>query len=356
LTVGGLLMGFGIESSSHIYGLIQHICEAFEIVTSDGSLVRATKDENPELFYALPWSYGTIGFLVAAELKIVPCNHYVHLHYYPFRNRAEFIKKFESESITEKSDFVEGLVYSENDAVIMTGKMTNNIVNSKYNPINFWYKPWFYEHVRGFLKTGEHDEYIPLRDYYHRHTRSIFWELAEIIPFGNHPLFRLLFGWALPPKISLLKLTQTKGLKRLYDANHVIQDMLIPINALDKSLSVFHEQFRVYPLWLCPMKVVKTPFRGMVNPPGGKDEMFVDIGAYGVPGIKPFKTVEAHRAVEKYVKDARGFQALYADTHMTRDEFEKMFDMQLYNKMRKKYDCEKAFPYVYDKVSRQARE
>lgn len=36
-------MGTGVESSSHIYGLFQHICVAYEIVLSDGSVVTATE-------------------------------------------------------------------------------------------------------------------------------------------------------------------------------------------------------------------------------------------------------------------------------------------------------------------------
>lgn len=35
-------MGTGIESSSHIYGLFQHTCVAYELVLADGSLVRCT--------------------------------------------------------------------------------------------------------------------------------------------------------------------------------------------------------------------------------------------------------------------------------------------------------------------------
>lgn len=49
------------------------------------------------------------------------------------------------------------------------------------------------------------------------------------------------------------------------------------------------------------------------------------------------------------------FQMLYADTYMTRSEFREMFDHELYDKMRKKYDCCDAFPEVYDKVCRSAR-
>ncbi|NYT47464.1 MAG: FAD-binding oxidoreductase, partial [Candidatus Methanofishera endochildressiae] len=63
LTVGGLINGFGIEASSHKYGLFQYICESLEIVTADGELVKCSKDENSELYYAIPWSYGSLGFL-----------------------------------------------------------------------------------------------------------------------------------------------------------------------------------------------------------------------------------------------------------------------------------------------------
>lgn len=35
---------------------------------------------------------------------------------------------------------------------------------------------------------------------------------------------------------------------------------------------------------------------------------------------------------------------------MTREEFEEMFDLTLYEKVRKKYSAEGAFPHLYDKV------
>lgn len=79
LTVGGLVMGTGVESSSHIYGLFQHICVSFELVLSDGSLVTCSSNDNSDLFYAVPWSYGTLGFLTSAEIKIVPATKLVYL-------------------------------------------------------------------------------------------------------------------------------------------------------------------------------------------------------------------------------------------------------------------------------------
>ena len=49
------------------------------------------------------------------------------------------------------------------------------------------------------------------------------------------------------------------------------------------------------------------------------------------------------------------FQMMYADSYMTKEEFEEMFDHTLYYEMRQKYDCLKAFPNVYEKVSKAAR-
>lgn len=40
-------MGVGIESSSHLYGLFQHCCKSFELVTADGSLVKCSKVTRP---------------------------------------------------------------------------------------------------------------------------------------------------------------------------------------------------------------------------------------------------------------------------------------------------------------------
>ena len=52
-------------------------------------------------------------------------------------------------------------------------------------------------------------------------------------------------GWLMPPKISLLKLTQGKTIQRLYEKFNVVQDMLVPMSCLDRALKCFHEEFKV---------------------------------------------------------------------------------------------------------------
>ena len=57
LTIGGLVMGGGIESTSHKHGLFHHQCTEFEVVTADGNVVTANKYNNIYLFHALPMRY-----------------------------------------------------------------------------------------------------------------------------------------------------------------------------------------------------------------------------------------------------------------------------------------------------------
>ncbi|XP_071850419.1 delta(24)-sterol reductase-like [Apostichopus japonicus] len=354
LTVGGMVMGVGIESSSHKHGLFQHICEAFEVVLGNGDVVKCSKEENADLFHSIPWSYGTLCFLVSVDIRIVPIQSYVRLEYRPTKTRQQTVQVFKEQTCKEDgNDFVEGLMFGENEAVVMTGTLTEDVEADKINKIGNFYKPWFYKHVEGIMKTGYCVEYIPLRDYYHRHSRSIFWEMQDIIPFGNHPIFRYLFGWLLPIKISLLKLTQTKTLRELYKKRHIVQDMLVPLDDFEDALKCFHQEIKMYPLWICPFKLPANP--GMVHPHSNQEELYVDIGAYGNPGTADFHYSDTVRRIEKFVRDRHGFQMLYADCFMTREEFRVMFDHSLYDKVRKDLQCEDAFPEVYDKICQSAR-
>ena len=61
--------------------------------------------------------------------------------------------------------------------------------------------------------------------------------------------------------------------------------------------------------------------------------------------------------MEKFCADRKGYAALYSETQLTREEFDNMFSSLLgaYEKVRKDLQCEKAFPHVYQKVSKLGR-
>eukprot|EP00007_Cunea_sp_BSH-02190019_P006986 CAMPEP_0174235998 /NCGR_PEP_ID=MMETSP0417-20130205/5268_1 /TAXON_ID=242541 /ORGANISM="Mayorella sp, Strain BSH-02190019" /LENGTH=524 /DNA_ID=CAMNT_0015314585 /DNA_START=228 /DNA_END=1802 /DNA_ORIENTATION=- len=355
LTVGGLIAGYGVEGSSHKYGLFCDLVEWYEVVIADGSVVECTREQNAELFHSLPWSYGSLGFITAVRLRIRPVKPWVHLQYHPTNTWEEMVSKFEEFTMCENApEFVEAILYDTERGVLMTGEYADQPEYSKINSIGWWFKPWFYKHVESFC-GNDHvaDEYIPVRQYYHRHTRSIFWELELIVPFGNSAWFRYLLGWLLPPKVAFLKLTQGELVRKYYEEQHVVQDLLVPLTELKSSLEMCHEIFEVYPIWLAAHKLFRTG--GMLKPGDEyKDwEMYVDVGIWNVPKAKDFDGRESVRRMERWALEHRTYQTLYADTYMSREEFWRMFSGDLYHKLRKQYNAEGVFMDVYDKVCRQ---
>lgn len=161
----------------------------------------------------------------------------------------------------------------------------------------------------------------------------------------------------MPVKVSLLKLTQTETVKRLYEQNQIIQDLLVPTSSMEHCLKLFDRLLNVYPIWLCPFRLTDEP--GMVHAREGlKTDMYVDIGIYGVPKVKRgrFHGEKTTRKVEDIVAKVNGYQMLYADTYRTRSEFREMFDHHLYDRQRKELKCEQAFPEVYDKINKNVRD
>ncbi|GBP95150.1 Delta(24)-sterol reductase [Eumeta japonica] len=424
LTVGGMVMGTGVESSSHIYGLFQHICLEYELVLADGSVVKCSKhhlefagylyfpptyskvivgslkwpqrtdyrytsfrlwlrqwtqnkflhlvygllafttiistamqfsvlvpillstpicstfdsdrvyafdvksshdDENADLFYSVPWSHGTLGFLTSVVMKVVPAKKYVRLEYHTHFSLSALVKHFTRESINQKHQFIEGFLFSIDSGVVMLGDMADEVgQDGKLNSIGDSSAEWFFKQVEKHMKKKLDKpvvEYIPLREYYHRHTKSLVWELervgwfpppmdtpnlnritsaldnlldtisdgGNIVPFGNHPLFRHTLGWLMPPEVSLLKLTQFEAITTLYERCHVIQDMLLSVDKMEEAIQFFHREFQVYPVWLCPFKLYNRP--GLLKVDTSKDwEMFVDIGVYGIPKAEAYQT------------------------------------------------------------------
>lgn len=376
LTVGGLINGYGIEGSSHIYGLFSDTVVAYEVVLADGRLVRATKDnEFSDLFYAIPWSQGTLGLLVAAEIKLIPIKEYMRVTYMPVRGNLRELAQAYIDSFAPRDgdqskvpDFVEGMIYNPTEAVHMTGryaskeeaKQKGNVINS----VGWWFKPWFYQHAQTALKRGEFVEYIPTRDYYHRHTRCLYWEGKLILPFADQWWFRWTMGWAMPPKVSFLKATQGEAIRNYYHEMHVIQDMLVPLYKVADALEFQHSEMEIYPIWLCPHRLFKLPVKTTVYPEPGFEEahrqgdtefaqMYTDVGIYYTPACvfrgEAFDGAEAVRRMENWLIENHGFQPQYAVSELNERDFWRMFDASLYNSCREKYRAVGTFMSVYYK-------
>ena len=111
------------------------------MVLSNGELVNCSKDENSDLFYSIPWSHGTLGFLTAVKIPLIPAKIYVKVEYYPSDSVHEAKQLLQSPG----HDFVEGIMFGPKRFVVMFGNMVDEgeAEAGRVNYINRWYKPWF---------------------------------------------------------------------------------------------------------------------------------------------------------------------------------------------------------------------
>lgn len=184
------------------------------------------------------------------------------------------------------------------------------------------------------------------------------------------------------------------------------QDILVPIPEMTRVLQECADILKTWPVWICPHKTHRVGFlakkekeieKKEMNEKSEKSEkkekseksekrqkkkeremrqmkkesemkkenmndwdMFVDLGYYNTPlpvqqGI-PFDALSATHQMEQLLLQVNGYQALYAVNTLTPSDFEKMFDLSLYRKMREQYGCQDVFIDVYDKIKMQKKE
>jgi delta24-sterol reductase len=345
VTIGGAAIAVGMTTHSHRVGLIQENVLSYEVVLGSGEVVTATKDENADLFYALPWSHGTLGFVTKMVVRIVKAKEYVSLTYTPIRGRAQYTKIFRevseraamapdaslgedevyltdtaqkgakkpaassgrsksppaakdpSQSITsaDAHDFIEMTIISPDLAVLVTGSFADR-GDAPLVRQGQWWQQWWYRRVTDMGTAGtEQTEVMPLRDYLLRHNRSIFWVAADMVTVGNDAWFRFLLGWLMPPKPSFLKYTTTPAVRKMNFTHLVFQDITFPLSALEESLEVTDKLFDMYPLLVYPCRLydhergdegqgqLRKPPKAECLP-GTNFSLIFDLGIYGVPG------------------------------------------------------------------------
>jgi FAD/FMN-containing dehydrogenase len=96
-TVGavGYTLGGGMGWLARKYGMAIDSVRAFEVVTAAGTVVRASKDENADLFWGLQGSGGSLGIVTAMEIDLYPVAAvYGGNLYYPAAMAKEVITRY----------------------------------------------------------------------------------------------------------------------------------------------------------------------------------------------------------------------------------------------------------------------
>lgn len=366
ITVGGAIMGASLESSSHLFGQFNDSCLEYEVLLGDGSIIIVNRESHSDLFYGLSSSYGTLGIILLAKIQLAPAHPWVHLHYHKFSNLHEMrslLQKLCSQELPP--DYIDGLIFSEKEGVIMSGYKIDQPKNKKTYLLSSW-KPWFYVHAK-----EAKEEVIPLLDYLFRYDRGAFWmgsylthlkSLWQYVtkikcshsftekqklpsPFLNR-LLPLFFGKFLG-STSLYKALH-KIPEEWFHTHFIVQDFYI---SLEKALPFIEKALHntnISPLWICPIKSTKTP--QIFAPHKQESPLLVDIGVYGAPFGK--KNAQEHtKDLEALAQEIDARKMLYAATYYTEEIFWNIYDKKKYDILRERYHTNQRFLSIKTKIS-----
>lgn len=360
ITVGGAAMGVGIESSSHQFGQFNDTIEWCEIVLGNGELIRCSRQENSDLFDALPGSYGTLGIATRFCIRVMPAKPYVHL-------RTIATNKL----IWEPATYQDGVAQGPGDYLLVHG----NLADEPHGPLlrqRLW-SPWFYQQI----KVGEAS--MRLSDYLFRFDRGAFWmarylltpailwsflrkreippeKLAALLPTLKYrhpgPLFRALLGPFLGSKGLYRGLHAMPGdlLKRSF----LIQDSVLPPENAEAFIHYIDEYHAPWPLWLCPILhtgrhtgrdqfLAYGPYTSSSSSPIG-----INIGTYGTSRMGDASIATRH--LEQALHSLGGTKGLYTHSYYTPEEFWTLYDRPRYDALREKYHAKGRFPSLEEKV------
>ena len=354
ITAGGGFAGTGGESSSFKYGYFNEIVNSVEIVLGNGDVITASDKENQDLFHGASGAVGSLGITTLLEVQLIKATKYVKATYYPSRTIPEAIERIKTEIADPKVDYVDGILFSRDHGVVITGHMTDDLPShaqvQRFSDAN---DPWFYLHVkeRTSRSFGPVTEYIPLSEYLFRYDRGGFWVGASAFEYFNFP-FNQFTRWWLDDFLHTRMLYKAL-LASEQSQNYIVQDLALPFSTAEKFIDYSIDSFSIWPLWLCPLRQSRLPtlhpHHSETEADGQTLKPMLNIGLWGFGPTRHEQFVAKNRGLEHKLREFGGMKWLYAHTYYKENEFWEMFDRPWYDGLRKKYNAE-SLPSVWHKV------
>jgi FAD/FMN-containing dehydrogenase len=359
ITVGGGFAGTAGESSGFKYGFFDCIVNWIEIVLANGEVVRASREEREDLFNGAAGGFGTLGVTTLLEIQLIKSKQYVELTYHPIHSITEALTKMDAVTNDPTNDFVDGIQFSKDKVVIVTGRLTDELKPSlRLQRFSRAHDPWFYMHVD--RTTGGRykniTEVTTIKDYLFRYDRAAFWTgkyAYEYFLTTSRITFNRITRWALDYFMHTRVMYQALHASG-FSSKYIIQDLLLPRNGVEEFVSYVDQNFGFYPLWLCPLKrgqevSLHPKLGGDAYDEKSKAVSFVNVGVWG-PGSTHYPTfVEQNRQLEAKLTALSGIKWLYAQSYHTESEFWSIYDRKWYDALRQKYYAD-YLPSVYEKV------
>jgi FAD/FMN-containing dehydrogenase len=357
ITVGGGFSGTSGESSSFRHGVFDNIVNSIEIVLGNGEIVRASRSENSDLYHGAAGSFGTLGVVTELEVQLVEAGNFMELEYHAISSASEAVRAIETYTADDKIQYLDGIMFTKTSGLIIAGRMVNTpTTGCKVTKYLSRADPWFYVRAQEILNQEippsqghSYTEAVPIKDYLFRFDRGAFW--------GGYYAFK--YHFAPFNDLTRYLLDDLIHTKTMYTALHksglanefIVQDIGFPYSTTPDFIDYLDEEFNLYPLWLCPLKL-NAPYP--LTPKGkhySQDSLrVINVGVWGPGPRNRNDFIAANRAIEAKTKQLDGLKCLYAHAFYTAPEFWDLYDKDHYDALRTKYYAT-LLPSVFDKVT-----
>jgi FAD/FMN-containing dehydrogenase len=358
ITVGGAIAGLGGQSSSFRFGLIHEMVMDFDLLTGEGKVLHCSPEEHADLFYMLPNSYGSLGYVLKCNIKLNPVSPYVRLKYGRFGDREEFFAAMDEAVRAQEADFVEGVSFSPQQFVLLIGEFVEALRpgETPYVPLS---DPFFISQRDSLIEEAT----MTARDYIWRWDTDAFFATDQQNIFGKillNPLFRRTLGKYVLRSDRLIQIGKFRNrlrkngqAKLLFQEGArreaLIQDAAIPFERAAEFDAWLADRLDIYPLWYCPVKTLSPIGTYPLYRPGS--EFVVDFGFYCSMDLEEgMADYHYNQAIEKKLVRLDGLKCLYSDTFFPEEQFWSIYDKQAYDRVKRKYDPDGTFLDLYSKV------
>lgn len=355
ITVGGAVSGLGIESSSWKYGLVHEGVKSMEVLLPDGQVVNAAPDNKyKDLFYGLPNSYGTLGYILKLTIKLRPAKPYVRLTHLSFDKPAACFAELDKICRSglykgQPVDFVDGVAFWAGELYLTLGfDSASAPYTSDYTYMNVYY--------RSIGKRSE--DYLTTHDYIWRWDTDWFWCSKNV--YADRRLVRRLLGRKRLGSATYSRLMRfnnrypvvswlTSLLGQAGKREAVIQDVEVTADKAEAFLRQFQKQIDIRPVWFCPTKSFTKDWPYALYPMD-PSKLYVNFGFWdSVATTHGADSGYYNKKVEALVERLGGMKSLYSSVFYDKETFERKYNYPAYNKLKAAYDPGGQFKGLYEK-------
>jgi FAD/FMN-containing dehydrogenase len=358
ITLGGACVGIGIESTCHRFGFVHDMLLEAEVLLPDGGIVVATADnEFSDLFRALGNSYGTLGYILRAKIRLMPAQPLVRLRTEEFSSIAAFLDATRAAADNPSIDFVETLMYAgtPQPRLLLITSTFEGRGNTGQGPAtvgsaeDITRKQVFYKRVSlpGTLL-------LTTKDYLFRYDPEWFWNIPESLPYRLMRRFAPLSMRHSGFYKRWLHLQEKWGIKQNDGKELLIQDWEVPWDKAEEMLGFAMREVDLEGKpWLAV--VIRTPALPTLYPIR-PNTLYFNLGCYcrvPRPAEEEGKgNFWATRLLDRKCLDLGGVKMLYSSSFMDEAEFDRVYNGDAFRALKAKYDPEGRFPTLYQKCVR----